>query len=112
MDPLLFSFPFYIFLKFIFQFSLISFHRNFKMKDAGSSSERRTCEIWFNFYFVLQMYSVMGYLWLNPEDLNFSMLTFRFLPCQTPSESCFSSRVYGGKLDMEESHGNERVFTA
>lgn len=64
MDLLLFSFSFSFssFLKFIFQFSLISFHRNFKAKDAGSSSERQTCEIWLNFYFVLQMYSVMGYL--------------------------------------------------
>lgn len=32
MDPLLFCFPF------IFQFSVISFHRNFKVKNAGSGS--------------------------------------------------------------------------
>lgn len=66
--------------------------------------EMQTWEIWLNFYFVLQMYSVIGYLWLNPEDLNFSILTFRFLPCQTPSQSCFNSSVHGGKLEMEESH--------
>lgn len=95
MDPLLFSFLFSSFFKFIFQFSLISFHRNFKAKDASSSNERQTCEIWLSFYFVLQRYSVMGYLWLNPEDLKFSVLKFRFLACETPSESCFSSPVYG-----------------
>lgn len=105
MDSLLFSFPFSIFFfKFIFQFSLISFHRSFKAEAAGSSSERQTCEIWLNFYFVLQIYSLVGYLWLNPEDLNFSVLTFKFFPCQTPSESHFSSPVYGGKLEMEESN--------
>lgn len=85
MDPLLFSFSFLCFFFFL-QISLISFHRSFKAKDAGSNSERQTCEIWLSFYFVLQMYSVMGYLWLNPEDLNFSVLTFRFLACQTPSD--------------------------
>lgn len=91
-----FSFPFsFLFLYFIFQFSLTSFHRNFKPKGAGSSSERQTCEIWLNFYFILQIYLLIGYLWINPEDLNFSVLTFRFFRCQTPSESCFSSRVYG-----------------
>lgn len=88
----LFSFCFF---KFSFQFSLISFRRNFKAKDAGCSNERQACEIWLNFYFVLQIYLLIGYLWLNPEDLKFSVLTFRFLPCQTPSESCFSSCVYG-----------------
>lgn len=87
-----FIFLFTFFLNLFFQFSFSSFHKIFKAKDASSSSGRQTCEIcliFILFYRCIQM----GYLWLN-LDLNFSVLTFRFLPCQTPSESYFSS-VWG-----------------
>lgn len=51
----LFSFPF--FKKYIFQFSLISFHRNFKANDASSSSGRQTCEIWLIFFCSTDVFS-------------------------------------------------------
>lgn len=70
MDPLFF---------FSFLFSLTFSHRNFKAKGAGSFSERQTCAIWLNFYFVLKIYLLIGYLGLNPEDLNFATLMFRYL---------------------------------
>jgi len=73
-------------------FSLTFSHRNFKGKGAGSFIERQTCEIWLNFYFVLLIYLLIGYLGLYPEDLNFAALTCRFLACQTQGcEWCFGS---------------------